>query len=242
MRVVAVVQARLGSTRFPAKVLADLGGRSVLEWVIRATSAARLVDEVVVATTTQSPDDAIVAEAARLGVACVRGSEDDVLSRYVLALDSHPCDAVVRITSDCPLLDPELIDIVVAAWRAQPHRDYVSTVVHRTLPHGLDVEIVRAEALRTVMAQADSYHRVHVTSGIYTRPGDYDVMGLVFSPDATDLRVTVDTVEDLQAVRAMVAELGDAPPARSRLIGLLRDRPDIAAINSHIAQKGLAEG
>jgi len=108
MRINAVIQARAGSTRLPAKVLADLGGRPVLEWVVRAAQAAGQVTEVIVATSTLAVDDIVADLAASLGVAVVRGSEDDVLSRFVAALDAHPCDAIVRLTADCPLLDPTL--------------------------------------------------------------------------------------------------------------------------------------
>src|SRR6476619_824388 len=119
----------------------------VLEWVVRAARAARGLDDVIVATSTLPGDDAVADLAASLGAPVVRGSEDDVLSRYVAALDAHPADAVVRLTADCPLLDPALIDAVVAAWRAAPAHDYVSTVLVRSLPRGMDVELVTAAAL-----------------------------------------------------------------------------------------------
>lgn len=106
MRINAVIQARVGSTRFPGKVLEDLGGRPVLEWVVRAARSATQIDTVVVATSTKAADDDVAELAATLGVAVVRGSEDDVLSRFVAALDAHPADAVVRLTADCPPARP----------------------------------------------------------------------------------------------------------------------------------------
>ncbi len=242
MRTVVVIQARMGSTRLPGKVLADLGGMPVLEWVVRACRAARRVDGVVVATTTATLDDSVVEECARLGVAVVRGSEDDVLSRYRLALSEHPADAVVRITADCPFTDPALVDAVVGAWEADPSLDYVSTVLVRTLPHGLDVELVTADALERVDARATGHHRVHVTSGVYGAPEEFAVMGLVFAPDATDLRVTLDTPDDLEALRAVVDELGTGIPDRGAVVRLLRSRPDIVAVNADVRQKALAEG
>lgn len=242
MRVVVVIQARMGSTRLPGKVLADLGGLTVLEWVVRACRAATLVDEVVVATSTGAGDDAVAEAATGLGVGVVRGSEDDVLSRFVLALDEHPADAVVRITADCPFTDPALIDAVVSAWRTTPTLDYVSTVLVRTLPHGLDVELVTASALRRVDATATAHDRVHVTSGVYGAPDDFSVMGLCFAPDATDLRVTLDTPEDLRMLRAVVAARGTSVASRAEIVGLLRERPDLAALNAEVRQKSLAEG
>jgi spore coat polysaccharide biosynthesis protein SpsF len=242
MRVVVVIQARMGSTRLPGKVLTDLGGLPVLAWVVRACRAASLVDEVVVATSTDPGDDAVAEAAAGLGVGIVRGSEDDVLSRFVLALDEHPADALVRITADCPFTDPALIDAVVSAWTTTPTLDYVSTVLVRTLPHGLDVELVTAQALRRVDATATGHDRVHVTSGVYTAPDEYSVMGLCFAPDATDLRVTLDTPEDLRMLRAVVAARGTSVCSRAEIVGLLRDRPDLAALNAEVRQKSLAEG
>jgi spore coat polysaccharide biosynthesis protein SpsF len=242
MRTVVVIQARMGSTRLPGKVLEDLGGLPVLEWVVRACRAARRVDDVVVATTTDPLDDDVVRACGRLGVHVVRGSEDDVLSRYRLALAEHPADAVVRITADCPFTDPALVDAVVAAWQADPSLDYVSTVLVRTLPHGLDVELVTADALARADAVATDHHRVHVTSGIYTAPDDFAVMGLAFAPDASDLRVTLDTRDDLEALRAVVAALGTGIPGRVALVRLLRSRPDIVALNAGVRQKALADG
>ena len=242
MRVLVVIQARTGSTRLPGKVLADLGGLPVLEWVVRACRAARAADGVVVATTTEAADDAVADLAASLGVDVVRGSEDDVLARYVQAVDEHPCDAVVRITSDCPFTDPAIIDAVISAWRADPACDYVSTVLVRTLPHGLDVELVTADALRRVAATATEHHRTLVTSGIYTDPEHYDLMGLCFAPASTDLRITLDTDDDLRALRAIVEARGSGVAGRREIIGLLRERPELADINAHIAQKALEAG
>jgi spore coat polysaccharide biosynthesis protein SpsF len=242
MRVAVVIQARMGSPRLPGKVLEDLGGLPVLTWVVRACREAALADTVVVATSTGADDDAVEAHALELGVPVVRGSEDDVLSRYLKAVDEHPCDAVVRITADCPFTDPAIIDAVIGAWQADPSYDYVSTVLVRTLPHGLDVELVRADALRRVDATATGHHRVHVTSGVYTDPGTYDLLGLCFAPDATDLRITVDTPEDLEALRAIVGVRGNGVASRREVIALLREHPDLAAINAGVSQKALEAG
>ena len=158
MQRVGVIQARTGSSRLPGKVLTELGGLPVLLWVIRAAQQADRLDEVVVATTTHESDDPVVELAERMGAQVVRGSEDDVLSRYVQALEEHPADVVVRLTSDCPLLDPHLVDAVVGAWEAAPEHDYVSTVIHRTLPRGLDVELVTAGCLDRKSTRLNSSH------------------------------------------------------------------------------------
>ncbi|HET7475533.1 MAG TPA: glycosyltransferase family protein [Dermatophilaceae bacterium] len=242
MRVNAVIQARSGSTRLPGKVLQDLGGRPVLEWVIRAARSAGQLDAVVVATTTEAGDDAVAALAVGLGVPVVRGSEDDVLSRFLLAVRQHPCDAVVRLTADCPLLDPELIDAVAGAWRAAPGYDYVSTVLCRSLPRGLDVELVTAAALRRVDAVAAGHDRVHVTSGVYADPLAFALLGLHVAPRADDLRVTLDTTEDLRLLSSLVALLPDRPAHWREVVALLRDRADLVAINAAVEQKPLEAG
>ena len=241
-RVLAVVQARAGSSRLPGKVLMPLGGTPVLGWVVRAARAAAGVDDVVVATSVDPGDDAVAEAAGALGVPVVRGSEDDVLSRFLLAVGEHPCDAVVRLTADCPLLDPALIGQVVALWRAAPEHDYVATTLVRTLPRGLDVELATADALRRVSATATGHHRTHVTSGLYADPAGYRLTGVVVSPAADDLRVTLDTAEDAALLEAVAAELGDRPPAWREVVALLRERPDLAQINAGVRQKRLEEG
>ena len=237
MRINAVIQARAGSTRLPGKVLADLGGRPVLEWVVRAARAASQIDEVVVATSTVTVDDVVADLAESLGVPVVRGSEDDVLSRFVAALDAHPADALVRLTADCPLLDPTLIDAVAGAWAAAPTHDYVSTILVRCLPRGLDVELVTAEALRAVDRMATGHDRVHVTSALYADPTAYRLLGVCVTPPADDLRVTLDTQEDLVLLRALVAVLPDAPPSWRDVVAVLRARPDLVAVNANVEQK-----
>ncbi len=242
MRINAVIQARAGSTRLPAKVLADLGGRPVLEWVVRAARAASQVDEVIVATSTLAGDDVVADLAGSLGVAVVRGSEDDVLSRFVSALDAYPCDAIVRLTADCPLLDPTLIDAVAGAWAAAPSLDYVSTVLARSLPRGMDIELVTAQTLRAVDRMAVGHDRVHVTSAVYADPTAYRMLGLCVTPPATDLRVTLDTAEDLALLRALAAELPDEPPQWRDVVAVLRARPDLVAINAAVVQKPIEAG
>jgi spore coat polysaccharide biosynthesis protein SpsF len=209
---------------------------------VRAARAAAGVDEVVIATSTAAGDDAVAALGAELGVRVVRGSEDDVLSRFVLAREESGADAVVRLTADCPLADPSLISKVVAVWRSEPELDYVATTLVRTLPRGLDVELVSASALAEADAEAEDYHRTHVTSYLYAGPRPFRTMGLVVQPAANDLRVTLDTAEDAVTLDAIVAELGDRPPAWHEVVDLLRSRPDIVGINAEVRQKALADG
>lgn len=242
MQVVAVVQARLGSTRLPGKVLADLGGTVVLDWVVRAARAAEQLDGVVLATSSDPSDDPLADHARQLDLPVVRGPLDDVLSRYLLAVHEHPCDAVVRLTADCPLLDPALVDLVVATWRADPRWEYVATTLHRTLPRGLDVELVRADVLASLDAVAAGHHRQHVTSLLYTQPEGRRLLGLGVAPPADDLRVTLDTAPDLDLLRKVVARTGNRVVGWQELVQLLRADPALAARNREVVQKPLEAG
>lgn len=237
---VAIVQARMGSTRLPGKVLARLHGRSLLGWVVRAAQESGVFASIVVATTTEGDDDVVEAECARLGVACHRGPVEDVLTRYVGAHRAAGGDPIVRLTADCPLLDPEVIASAVHAFG--PDDDYLSTTQPRSLPRGLDVEVLSARALLAADAAAEGVERVHVTPHLYGHPERFHLASLTFDPPADDLRVTVDTAEDLELVSAIVDELGDRPPPWRALVQLLRRRPDLVAINAGVRQKELGEG
>lgn len=241
--VIGVVQARAGSSRLPGKVLKPLLGRSVLGWTVRAAQESGVLADVVVATSDLPGDDVVAAHGHDLGVTVVRGPEDDVLTRFLGVLDARSPDVVVRLTADCPLLDPALIRLAVRTFlAAEGSLDYLSTVLDPSLPRGLDVEVVSAESLRRVSIDARGPDRVHVTSAVYGSPDRYAVAGLTFRPSAHDLRVTLDTADDLRLLEAVVAEIGDRPPPWRELVALLRRRPDLTALNAHVRQKSLDEG
>lgn len=241
MRTVAVIQARVGSTRLARKVLRPLGDRPVLAWVIDAARSSDACDEVVVATTTSSDDDDVAAIAETHHARVVRGPVDDVLTRYLMAIDATGADVVVRLTADCPLLDPALIAMCVRAFDPAD-LDYLSTNHPRSVPHGLDVEIASADALRAAAKVARDADRVHVTSYLYTHPDEFRIAGITFTPAATDLRVTLDEPDDGLLLDAVVAELGSRASSWREVVALLRTRPDLVALNAHVRQKGLAEG
>lgn len=242
-----IVQARMGSSRLPGKILSPLAGRSVLGWVVRAVRASGALDDLVIATGRSPADDVVEAEAARLGVACHRGPEDDVLTRFLGALDARQAtapgiDAVMRFTADCPLLDPAIIKRAVAIYRADPELDYLSTGLPHTLPRGLDVEIVSARALKGLDPVATGHHRAHVTSYIYSNADAYRILGITFPPDAAHLRATLDTPEDLRLIEAVVAKFGDTPIPYRELVEWLDLNPEVRAINAAVRQKELDEG
>ncbi|HET9989040.1 MAG TPA: glycosyltransferase family protein [Kofleriaceae bacterium] len=237
MKTVAIVQARLGSSRLPGKVLQDLAGDTMLARVVARLRAARTIDDIVIATTMNESDDPVVREAARLGVHVWRGSETNVLARYIGAARKYHAGAVVRVTSDCPLLDPETIDRVVSSLRAAA-LDYSSNTHVRTYPRGLDVEAFYLETLEKIFRSATSAAaKEHVTAYVMEKPGEFAIHQVSAEADDSDLRWTVDTAEDLALVRTLFRELGLATirPYRE-VVGAVRARPELN-INAHITQK-----
>jgi spore coat polysaccharide biosynthesis protein SpsF len=207
-RVLAVVQARMSSQRLPGKVLKELGGVRVLDRVLARLAPATQLQGIVLATSVDPSDDPI--ESAATGISVVRGPLQDVLERYRLALEHHPCDAIVRITADCPLIDPRVVDGVVGRWRAGDE-DYVANVIGvRTFPVGMDTEVISAAALVDAAAEALSPHdREHVTPFIRDRPERFRQAAVVHDPPLGEVRLTLDTPEDLELLRAVVARTGD---------------------------------
>jgi spore coat polysaccharide biosynthesis protein SpsF len=209
---VAVIQARMGSTRFPGKVLADLCGRPVLAHVIERVSRAATVDSVVVATTTDPGDDAVVALAEELNIKVSRGPVNDVLTRFLVAAREHSADVVVRITADCPLIDPAILDTVVCA-RAEVDADYASNVKPPTYPEGYDVEAVTLECLKRLDVEAvTDWEREHVTARIRERPDEFRTVNVANDRDLSPIRLTVDVVEDLVRVTRILTALPPVPP------------------------------
>ena len=242
MYVIAIIQARMGSTRLPGKVLADVGGRSMLARVCDRAGRATLVDRVVVATTLLPGDRPIVDECNRLAVACFRGSERDVLDRYHQAATAHAADAVVRITADCPLIEPEVIDQVVRAF-LKKRPDYAANTLRRTWPRGLDTEVISGPALARACREATQPHeRAHVTPYVYQHPESFRVLSVTGGNDFSDGRWTVDTSEDLELVRAVYRRLAGERFSWRGVWRLLTREPAIAELNRHVRQRELVEG
>lgn len=232
----------MGSTRLPGKVRLDLAGEPMLARVVHRVQRARLLDEVVVATTTQSDDDAIAQLCAVRGWPCARGSLDDVLDRYFQAALARRAEVVVRITSDCPLIEPELIDQVVGAVLADPpHVDYASNVQPpRTFPRGLDTEVMRFDALeRAWREDTNPTWREHVTPYLYRHPERFRIQGVFNAVDLSHLRWTVDTAEDLELVRRIYGFFGDDTFSWYDVLRLLEWRPEWLEINRSVEQKAV---
>lgn len=243
MRVIAIVQARMGSTRLSGKVLRPLGGQTVLSRVIQRVRRFRLIDDLLVATTVEPADDAIMKEAERCSVEIFRGSEDDVLDRYYRAACQARADAVVRITSDCPLIDPEVSDHTIQKF-LDSRPDYASNALERTYPRGLDTEVVRFAALERAWKEAtEPYQRAHVTPYLYQNPDKFQVLSVKGPSDLSGYRWTLDTPEDLEFLQEVYARLGGAEDFTWHgVLRLMEREPGLAEKNQHIQQKALHEG
>jgi spore coat polysaccharide biosynthesis protein SpsF len=240
MKTVAIIQARMGSTRLPGKVLKDLGGQTVLARVIARLRRARLIDELLVATTHSPADDALVTECGNCSVALYRGDENDVLDRYYQAAKMARADVVVRITSDCPLIDPEITGKTIAAFmKVLP--DYASNALVRTYPRGLDTEVMSIEALSRAWQQARNPHeREHVTPYIYQHPEKFKILSVTGDADYSRQRWTLDTAEDLELIRSIYARFpGDAVFSWRDVLQLVEREPELLKINAAVMQKAL---
>lgn len=243
MKIVAIIQARMGSTRLPGKVLMDIGGMSMLARVVNRTRGASTINRVVVATTTSKLEDAIVAESGRLGVAVFRGSEEDVLGRYYHAAKTFCADAIVRITSDCPLIDPVLIDALVNEFETHQW-DYASNVQPRWFPRGLDTEVFSFPVLERAQQEADeAYQRAHVTPYIYQHPELFRLGSVTADKDYSQHRWTVDTIQDLELARAIYARLNNQVLFGWReALAVVEQEPALSELNRAVQQKALHEG
>ena len=240
MKVVAIIQAHMGSTRLPGKVLLDLAGEPVLARCVNRARRAHTLDEVVVATTTQPADAVIVELCAERSWPCFRGSKEDVLARYYHAAIAHQADVVVRITSDCPLIEPEVMDRVVQEFlKRQPEVDYAcNTLPRRTFPRGLDTEVLRFEVLERAWREDDNpAWREHVTPYIRRHPNLFHTHGITNEVDYSHMRWTVDTPEDLAFVRRIYDHFGHDRFSWRDVLTVLEARPEWLEINRHVQQK-----
>lgn len=241
-RVVAIIQARMASSRLPGKVLADLGGRPVLEWVVRRASRTAGIEQVVVATSARPEDDAVAAFCEEKGIDCTRGSLQDVLDRYYQAAEAYEADVVLRLTGDCPLIDPGLLDELIETFlEAEPPLDFAANRLptERTIPIGLDAEICSFSALEVAWREArEAHQREHVMPFFYEHPDRFRILHIRQEQDYGHHRWTVDTPEDLELLRRVAAEFKDDGFSWKEVLALFEARPELAEINAGVEHKG----
>ncbi len=228
----------MGSSRLPGKILQPLAGKAVLQHVIERVSASNVFDEIIVATTNRPIDDVVAERVPTFGATVVRGDEDDVLSRFGLAAEHSKADAIMRITADCPLIDPDVLASMVSRFR-NGDVDVVSNCVRRTFPRGLDAELFSRTALDTMLREATAApHREHVTPFIYENPKRFRIASHEGAEDHSDYRLTLDTPEDFELLDRVFSAFTDPDTIRlADIIALLRANPDWKLINAHIEQK-----
>lgn len=243
LKVVCIIQARMGSTRLPGKVLLPLEGKAVILHDIDRVLAAKTIDAVVIATTTKSDDQKIVDTVAGYNprVSVFRGSEEDVLDRYYKAAKEVQADVVIRITSDCPLIDPIIIDEVVTAFLRTPSIDYVANVLGEyTFPNGMDVEVVAFSILEQLWKKTtDPFDREHVTVYIKKYPEQFITKNIKHAIDYSFHRWTLDEEKDFQLISYIYKKLYAKNPlfTMEDILKLFDENPELISVNQDVQQK-----
>ncbi len=241
MKFVATIEARMTSSRLPGKVLAPLGGKPALEVMVERVRLVPSIDQIVVATTSNNTDDPIEALTGRLGVGCWRGSEDDVLQRVLDAATAFEADVIVELTGDCPLIDPGIVEQVIDTYR-RAGVDYVSNVLTRSFPMGMETQVFARSILEDVARRTqDKDDHEHVSLFIYRNPQLYSLQNVAAAAALAkpELRLTLDTKEDLAVIRAVYEALSPGSPAFSlaEILAFLDANPAIATINAAVEHR-----
>lgn len=235
MRIVAIVQARMGSTRMPNKVMKPIGGIPMIELLLKRLARSKQIDQIVLASSTDERNTPLIEHVQKLGFTCVRGSEDDVLDRFLEAAKKTQADVVVRITGDCPLIDPGLVDDAVIQF-CQKNLDYLSNAAPATYPDGLDTEVFTIQALeRAARETTEVFDREHVTPYL-RKPGAFKIEGISNSAEnLSNLRWTVDEPADLKVISEVFAHFSpNIYFSWSEVLSLQRTQPDLFAANQNI--------
>jgi spore coat polysaccharide biosynthesis protein SpsF len=240
-KVIAIIQARMGSTRLPGKILKEVLGKPLLKYQIERIKKVKSIDQIVVATTNKEEDNQIVEFCIEQSLPYYRGSEEDVLERYFQTALQFNADIIVRLTSDCPIIDPNIIENVINYYM-QNEFDYVSNTLKRTFPRGMDTEVFSFKVLKKAFIKADEPHfREHVTPYLYLNPNIFKLGSIESDFNNSQYRLTVDTTEDFNLIQKIIKELypDNGEFSLEEVIKWLKSNPDWAELNSHIEQKKL---
>lgn len=237
-----IIQARTGSTRLPRKVLRKFpDGRTVLDWTIDRCLRVKGADQVIVATSNLSQDDVIENFCNEKGILVFRGSESDVLERFIQCLTCYPAEFIVRITSDCPFIDPKIVDAVIELAKTKKC-DYASNTRKRTFPRGLDCEVIRNKALLKAHNEARSdYERTHVTPYLYEHPEFFTMADYCALENLSHLRLTVDTETDFNMLAILTQHLPGSGFQYGDIEKLYNEKPNLFEANREINQKEIHE-
>jgi len=247
MSIVCIMQARTGSTRLPEKILKKIKDKTVLEHDIDRLLESTMIDNLVIATTTKEKDNRIVEIAQNYSVGFYRGSEDNVLSRYYYAAKEYNAEIIIRVTSDCPIIDPHIIDNMVnefIALKRDQNLDYLSNKIKMTFPRGLDVEVFTFDVLKKTFLEANQkFEKEHVTPYIYLNPDKFKIKNYENDTDYSMYRWTLDTEEDFILIKKIYDNLYDKGKIFlfKDVLRYIEKNPKISKINEHIKQKKLNE-
>ncbi len=238
MQIVLIIQARMSSTRLPGKVLLPINGEALLWYVVNRIKCTKHIDQVVIATSTNASDDKLYIYCQKQQYTVFRGKLDDVLSRYYETAKEFKADTVIRITSDCPLIDGDLISQGLEQY-LEENSDYLSNTIKRTFPRGFDFEIFTFKALETAYKNAhDTVEREHVTPYIYrTHRQEFKISQFVQRIDKSAYQLSVDTQEDYQLIKILIENYHADSLNCQQIISLLDSHPELPAINNHIPRK-----
>jgi spore coat polysaccharide biosynthesis protein SpsF len=234
-----IIQARYDSTRLPGKVLKKIRNRIILDYVIDRLKPCKNIDDIILATTTNKKDDKIEKYAKEKKIKYYRGSEQNVLSRYYETARKYEIDTIIRITSDCPLIDYETVDEITKT-HIDSSADYTSNVLKRTYPRGLDTEVFNFDVLEDSNKNADKdYQKEHVTKYITENPEKFklhnvEAEGILRRPE---IRITLDTIEDFKLIEKIILHFDDANFKAAEIIDFLTENPDLLEINKNVKQK-----
>lgn len=242
MKKLAIIQARMGSTRLPGKVLKKVLNKTLLEYQLERVKRASLIDEIVIATTLNPEDDAIEQLCKNVQIPVYRrGPADDVLARYFGAATLFEGDIIIRLTADCPLIDPTIIDQVINHYLDHLHQvDYVSNTLKRTYPRGMDTEVFSLHSLKVCYRNATKKsEREHVTAYLTNNPSLFKLQNVENQRDESHHRWTVDTSEDFLLIEKVIKQLYPCNPnfTMQDVLTLLEQHHEWQKINSHIEQK-----
>ena len=241
MRKLIIAQARMTSTRLPGKVMKIVCGKPLLEHFINRLKRVKSADQIVIATTINDIDNQIVDLCKKLDISYYRGSEEDVLGRYYEAAVEYGGDIIIRITSDCPVIDPEVVDYLINFYTNNIEKyDYVSNTLKRTYPQGMDSEIISFDTLKEAHFNAyDPFDREHVTPFIKSSSSRYSLKNIEYKTNLSHYRLTVDTSEDLELIKRIFKELYFRNPEfkMEDILTVLKANSEWQSINSHVINK-----
>lgn len=239
MNVICIVQARMGSTRLPGKILLKIKDKPVLYYVIERLKLCAELNNIIISTTTSKRDDIIEQFCVKNKIDFFRGSENDVLSRYYYTALKYKADVIVRVTSDCPLIDPDITNNTILNHKNN-NADYTSNTIIRSFPRGFDVEVFNFNILKKAFFNADkTYQREHVTPYIKENPEIFklkniEAIGLLNRPD---IRITLDTKEDFNLINNVISYFEKIDFTAEEIINYLNKHKELLEINKNIKQK-----